>query len=162
MTTPPANRALAVSEITHGEFYLADLIFVICESTAKIGSLKNLRLYGTTCHLCDFVDKDWTWDWPSYEAAYFKYLHACTTTPSWLCQSYWDKSKQIMAHLLRRLKQSSTNAMAITDTWTPVWVFWAEITNADLLYSPTSQLATHNSHLHSSTSSFHINIYPEF
>ena len=27
-------------------FYFADLIFVVCQSTAKIGSLENFRLYG--------------------------------------------------------------------------------------------------------------------
>ena len=32
-------------------FYFADLIFVVCQSTAKIGSLKNFRLYGMTMFL---------------------------------------------------------------------------------------------------------------
>ena len=52
MTTPPTNRAHAVSEIVCGEFYFADLIFVVRESTsktAKIGSLENFRLYGIMC-----------------------------------------------------------------------------------------------------------------
>ena len=37
------------SENVHSGFYFADLIFMVCQSTAKtakIGSLKNFRLYG--------------------------------------------------------------------------------------------------------------------
>ena len=34
------------SENVHLGFYFADLIFVVCQSTAKIGSLENFRLYG--------------------------------------------------------------------------------------------------------------------
>ena len=36
-------------------FYFTDLIFVVCQSTAKtakIGSLENFRLYGITYLLC--------------------------------------------------------------------------------------------------------------
>ena len=49
MATPPANRARAGRENLRLGFYFADLIFVVCQSTAKtakIGSLENIRLYG--------------------------------------------------------------------------------------------------------------------
>ena len=53
MAKPIANCARAVSEIVSEEFYFADLIFVVCESTAKttkIGSLENFQLYGMHGH----------------------------------------------------------------------------------------------------------------
>ena len=43
----PCHCACAVNELVHKEFYFADLIFVVFESTAKtakIGSLENFRL----------------------------------------------------------------------------------------------------------------------
>ena len=46
---PPANLAFAISKIAHGEFYFADLIIVVCESTAKttkVGSLEDFQVYG--------------------------------------------------------------------------------------------------------------------
>ena len=48
MATPPANRARARAgrENVRLGFYFADLIFVVCQSTATIGSLENFRLYG--------------------------------------------------------------------------------------------------------------------
>ena len=33
------------SENMHLGFYFTDLIFVVCQSTAKIGSLENFQLY---------------------------------------------------------------------------------------------------------------------
>ena len=55
MVTPPANRARAGRENVRLGFCFADLIIVVCQSTAKtakIGSLENFCLYGSSKSIC--------------------------------------------------------------------------------------------------------------
>ena len=61
----PADRARTVSEIALGELYFADLIFVVCKSTAKtakISAMRNNRfglheLHNVSCslHMYEYI-----------------------------------------------------------------------------------------------------------